>query len=59
MSLNPKILESIELDLLRAQGNVAAGLIDPSVSADAKLIASAIEKAGAQIALAINAAAGG
>ena len=59
MSLNPKILESIELDLLRGQGNAAALFGDVEVCKDAKLVASAIEKAGAQIALAINAAAGG
>jgi hypothetical protein len=54
--LIPRIQEQIELDLETAHGQVATGYLDPTVSADSKMIAAAIAQAGAQIALALNAA---
>jgi hypothetical protein len=54
--LIPRIQEQIELDLETAHGQVSTGYLDPSVSADSKMIAAAIAQAGAQIALAVSAA---
>ena len=56
MSISPETLEQIELDLETAHGNFVSGFVDPAVTADTKMIAAAIELAGAQIALAIAAA---
>ena len=50
MAINPRQLEAIDLDLETARGQVASALLDPTVSADSKLIASAIVQAGAAIA---------
>ena len=55
MTINPRTMEQIQLDLETARGQVAAGHIDPGVSGDGKMIAAAIAQAGAQIALAIDA----
>ncbi len=53
MTINPRAIEQIELDLETAHGQVAGGYLDPAVSDDTKMLAAAIVQAGAQIALAI------
>jgi hypothetical protein len=50
MAINPRQLEQIDLDLETARGQVAAALLDPTISNDSKIIASAIVQAGAMIA---------
>jgi hypothetical protein len=54
MTINPRTLEQVELDLETARGQVAAGHVDREVSGDAKMVAAAIAQAGAEIALAIE-----
>ena len=54
MTINPKTLDQIELNLQTAHAQLAQGLIDPLVNDDAKLLASAIALAGSEIAVAIG-----
>jgi hypothetical protein len=53
MAINPRTIEQTELDLETARGQFAALQLDPLVSDDTKLIASAIAQAGAEVALAV------
>jgi hypothetical protein len=59
MAVDTRTLDQIGLDYATAHGQVAQAYLDPTVSADTKMLAAAIVEAGSQIALALTALQGG
>lgn len=53
MAINPRTIEQTELDLETARGQFSTLQLNPTVSDDTKLLASAIAQGCAEIALAI------